>query len=268
MRQPLVTVSIPYHGCPGQIRRAVAAVLAQTMPDLLCVVTNDADRLRPPWPHLHGLHDPRLVFVDRAVNRGRYFADAVVLAATTTPWWTVHDADDAAAPDWLETMLAVDLDVDVVQTAQRVVDMRGVGRLEPVRPEPYDRAMHHYAHMAGLWRTEWLREVGGPHPGYRVGYDTLLSTVARGYGRVAIVPTPAYTRYRRPGSLTTSRATGGRSAYRQQQRARLQNLWSGIAATCSTTQQVGALVRSQDRPTWAEAAHEGRELAKRLERNR
>jgi hypothetical protein len=264
MGQPLVTVSIPYHGCPNQIRRAVLAVLGQTMPDLWCVVTNDADQARPPWQYLRDIDDPRLVRVDRAANRGRYHQDASVLAACDTPWWTVHDADDQADPGWLESMLLVAPGRDVVLTAQRVVNLRGRSAVEQPRTLAHDGQLHHYGHMAGLWRTEWLKGVGGPHPGYRVGYDTMLSTIARASGDVGVCLVPLYTRFRRPGSLTTSRATGNKSSYRQAQRARLAELWRQIATTCSSPEQVGRLVRSQDLPMWTEVYRNAQALRRQI----
>lgn len=243
----LVTVSIPYHGCPGAVRRAVDAVLAQTETDLVCVVTNDADRVNPPWRALAGIDDPRLVRYDARVNRGRYYADAVVLAACDTEWFTVHDADDQAHPEWLARCLqrARETGADAVWTAQRVVGLRGQRVTEQPLQAVADREMHHFAHMAGLWRTDWLRSVGGPHPGYRIGYDSLLSTIARWYGRLSVIDEPLYTRYRRAGSLTTSKRTGGKSALRRQARASLKALWREVR-TAPDAASVGAAMHRGD----------------------
>lgn len=231
-----VTVSMPYHGSPDTIRRAVDAVLNQTHTNLLLVVVNDGDHDRPPWPALADVTDPRLVRFDLTENRGRYHADAVTLAACTTPWWTVHDADDEAEPQWLETMLAVahESGADVVFTAQTIIHLDGAVHTEQPRPWTDGRYRHH-AHMAGLWDVGFLRRLGGPHPGYRVGFDTMLTAAALASGRAALVPTPLYTRHRRRGSLTTAPATGTRSMLRRRTAAELRRLWPHMTEAARTS---------------------------------
>jgi predicted O-methyltransferase YrrM len=225
-----ITVSIPYHGCPHTIRRAVESVLGQTITDLRCVVVNDADTGTPPWPYLTHITDPRLIRHDLPVNRGRYFADAVTLAACDTPWWMVHDADDWSEPAWLERLLDLSTDVDVVLGAQVVHHLGGAEQVEPVKQFVADGRLRHHAHMAGLWRTGWLRRVGGPHPDYRVGYDTLMTALPWLVGRVAVLGDALYHRQRRPRSLTTAPATGMRSPLRRQTVRNLHSLWTRVAA--------------------------------------
>lgn len=261
-----VAVSIPYYGCPFGIRRAVDAVLAQTHRDLICVVTNDADTERSPWPHLAGITDPRLVRYEASTNRGRYFTDAVVLAATDTPWFTVHDADDAAHPRWLEWCLreARKSDADSVLTSQYVRDLKGRQLVEHVKMGNEGREMHHFGHMAGLWRSSWLRTVGGPNPHFRVGYDTLLSTIAWWYGRYAALPAPVYTRYRRKGSLTTSPKTGGKSEYRLAVRAELRDLWADLRDLRSP-EQIGAALRHTYASDYALVTEEAAKLSRLMQ---
>lgn len=237
MKIPMVTVSMPYFGCPQTVRRAVDSVLDQTMADLRLVVVTDGERPIDPETGLDVLadiDDPRLVVFNLDENNGRYFADAVTLAATQSEWFAVCDADDEVAPEWLAEMLKVATKtasrLDWVSTAQYVEGAKG-GTFTTEQPKvgvPRP-TLTHYAHMGGLWRTEWLRRVaGGPHPGFRVGYDTLLSMIARSWGVGAVIDVPLYTRYRRAGSLTTDRATGMRSRYRAEQRVRLTKLWEAI----------------------------------------
>jgi len=261
-----VAVSIPYYGCPFGIRRAVLAVLGQTHQDLICVVTNDADKERSPWPHLKDITDPRLVRFDADTNRGRYHTDAVVLAATDTEWFTVHDADDAAHPRWLELCLAeaAKSKADTVLTSQYVVDLRGKRGIEHPKMTNEGREMHHFGHMAGLWRSSWLRTVGGPNPHFRVGYDSLLSTIAWWYGRYAVLPAPMYTRYRRRGSLTTSRKTGGRSDYRIAVRAELRDLWDEVR-DLRQPEQIGALLRYRYANEYEQVTRDADRLARMMQ---
>lgn len=230
---PRVTVSIPYHGTPDTIRRAVDAVLAQTHSDLLCVVTCDGDTATPPWPALADLADPRLVRFALPENRGRYYADATVLAASSTPWFTMHDADDAADPRWLETMLAAaaETGAEVVLTAQTVHQLNG--RAVTMRPKPWTGRYAAHGHMAGLWSTAWLRSIGGPHPGYRVGYDTIMTGAACALGAATLLQEPLYHRHRRAGSLTTAPGTGMKSAVRAAVVKELRRLWPLLSAAAA-----------------------------------
>jgi predicted O-methyltransferase YrrM len=251
---------MPYRGCPDTVRRAVDAVLGQTHTDLVLVVVADGSDQNP-WPYLADITDERLVRLDLPEQRGRYFADAVTLAACTSPLWTVHDADDVADPGWLATMLAAlePADADVVLTAQRVHHLNGRAATERVIPWG-DGAYRHHAHMAGLWSTRWLREIGGPHPGYQIGYDTLLTGAALAAGRAVVLDDVLYDRHKRRGSLTTSPATGQRSALRRTTVARLRALWPDMVDaapdTAALRQVLTADVEGADRAAIEE--HAGR----------
>lgn len=224
-----VTVSIPYHRCRPHIRRAVESILAQTHRDLRVVVVNDGDPA-PPWDELAHLDDPRLVRFELPENRGRYFADAVVLGATDDPYLVVQDADDWSEPERIARLLrAVRLEhaAGAVSAAWR----HRWGRGEPVRetpralepplaPELRHRAEHH-----GLFRTDALRAVGGYFGGFRVGYDTLLINFLLMTGRLAYVDEPLYHHVIRPDSLTSARETGMRSELRREATARLRALF-------------------------------------------
>jgi len=210
----LVTVSIPHRGPGMLLRAAVDSILGQTCHDLICVVVFDGDGSG--LAELADLDDPRLVRHVLPESRGRYFADQVVLDATTSPYFLVQDSDDWSEPTRLERLLAelerTRADVclsDVVHHDAR----RGATRtsrhgwprvLDPVGPELVHRAGHH-----GLYRTEMLRAVGGWYAGTRIGYDTsILNFVLMARGRLVTVPEPLYHRNIRSGSLSTSPETG------------------------------------------------------------
>lgn len=221
-----VTVSMPFYQCHQTIRRAVTAVLDQTYRDLQLVVVVDGDP-RPPLAELSDVRDKRLHVVTFAENRGRYFCDAAVLAATAAPWFAIHDADDHAEPEWLATLLdaAASRDADAAFAPQHVHTPRGGVRLEPVKPmAPLGERMEQLAHHAGVYRTAALRKVG-IHPGFRVGYDTLLVNLLAMTGRVATVDVPLYHRVGRRGSLTTAPRTRFGSSHRAAAARRLQQLF-------------------------------------------
>lgn len=231
-----ITVSMPYWKTPDTIARAVSSILAQTHKDLILVVVNDGDHETPPWPELAHINDPRLIRFDLPENRGRYFADAVVLAATQTPYFAICDADDWAENEWLAGSLdmAQRYDLDAVYPALMVHrDAHSAGRLE--RVGSLDRQtlgphLRHVAHHVALYRTRTLRGIGGPHPGFRVGYDTLMSSLMVLTGRARATHRPLYHRLLRPGSLTRAPATGYASPYRQQAARRLQQLYTACLA--------------------------------------
>lgn len=221
-----VTVSMPFYGCHTTIRRAVAAVLGQTYRDLQLVLVVDGDP-RPPLGELAGINDPRLTVVPLPTNQGRYFCDAAVLAAANTPWFAIHDADDHAEPGWLATLLdaAAAQEADAVFAPQWVHPPRGGALLEPVKPlGPLGERMDHLAHHAGVYRTTALRQVG-IHPGFRVGYDTLLVNLLAMTGRATVVDTPLYHRVGRRNSLTTAPRTRFGSNHRRAATRRLQQLY-------------------------------------------
>lgn len=223
-----VTVSMPYYRCPAAVRRAVDAVLAQTHTDLRLVVVNDGDRYSPPWPYLETVDDPRLVRVDLRHNRGRYFTDAAVLAATDTPWFAIHDADDWAEPEWLDRLLTAIERNDAVTALAPQWRHDGMGNrpvLEPVRPAFGGPRLRHVGHHATVYRTTAAQEIGG-HPGYRIGFDSLWIHLVAMLGPVAVLDQPLYHREARPESLTTAAATGSGSVERRAQARGLQRLYT------------------------------------------
>jgi predicted O-methyltransferase YrrM len=245
------------------------------MPDFLLVVINDGAEGDPEsdtWAPLADITDPRLVRFNLPFNRGRYFADAVVLEAAATQWFAPHDADDEADPRWLEAMLeAARPGAAWVATAQRVEMATGAFAIEQPKASAPRATLTHYAHMAGLWSTEWLRETaGGPHPGYRVAYDTLLSMIARTWGSGVVIDTPLYTRHRRADSLTLSPETGMRSAHRREARSSLTDLWQEIRALpvggFVTPRDVIRRLNRKDKDLWNEIATQADRLSEEISR--
>jgi predicted O-methyltransferase YrrM len=223
---PDITVSIPYWRSPGTIRRAVEAVLSQTHNSLTCVVVNDGSDPQELRAALSGIHDSRLHLYDLPINRGRYFADAVTLSACNTPWFTVHDADDRARPDWIATQLRV-----AERTGAQAVFcghlLHGLHTRTPRsdHPQPFTGAFRHHAHMAGLWRTSFLRDLGGPRPDFRIGYDSMLTGVAMATGKSAIHREILYERHLQKGSLTKAASTRIGSPARKRARDWMARNW-------------------------------------------
>src|SRR5690606_3316610 len=78
--QMTLTVAIPFYGDRDMLRRCVTSLRRQTFRDLRILVIGDGQKpgLRP--------RDSRVQCYTLPTNVGAYFARAVALAATETPW--------------------------------------------------------------------------------------------------------------------------------------------------------------------------------------
>jgi glycosyltransferase involved in cell wall biosynthesis len=226
-----VAACVPYYRCRSQVRRAVQSLLNQTHGDITVVVVNDADP-KPPWDLLADIRDPRLVRFDLRRNHGPYFATAVVLNATSCPFFLIQDADDWSAPNRTAVLLeslgqeGSDLAVSAQpqftenECGHRLLEVRWVKASHQkaatdrfvvnraLSPTFSYRAPHH-----GLFRSDSVRRVGGYFGGVRVSYDTLLTNLILMTGRISHVAQPLYYRLVRPESLTHSALTGVGSSH-------------------------------------------------------
>jgi glycosyltransferase involved in cell wall biosynthesis len=220
--EPHVVVTIPYYRCRAHVRQCVESVLGQTHRNLTAVVVNDGDP-KPPWDVLAGLDDPRLVRFDLPRNRGRYFADQVVLEATTSDYLMIHDADDWSEPQRVAVLLRAlraEHAIGAVSIAKGRPQLVNLARLTP----PPGERLVHLANLHGVFRTDALRAIGGLFAGFTVGYDTFLVNALVMTGRIAPVPEPLYTWRLRADSLTQSPATGPRSMMRRRTAEQLREM--------------------------------------------
>ncbi|MFM8358976.1 MAG: glycosyltransferase [Verrucomicrobiota bacterium] len=281
---PSITVSIPYFRARPYIRRAVESILNQTHAALRLVVINDADP-EGPWAELADIDDPRLIRFDLPRNRGRYFADAVVLAATPDAWLATQDADDWSEPDRLERLLhcatrsAADCAVSSIIHEPAPGGIRRTGSVDSVLQalgRPMDASFRHRLWHHALFRTATLRSLGGYYGGFRVGYDTLLMNLLLLGARVAGEERVLYHRQLRPDSLVHDQATGLRSLIRMaasRSMARIHGAAHAIARPPgdppdpgTLRQQLRALVDRGIPPAErAELAVQGARLARLLE---
>lgn len=242
---------MPYWRTPWLVRRAVDLILAQTFKDLMLVVVNDGDAA--PWNRLESIKDERLVRFDLEKNRGPYYANQVVLDATSRPLFTVHDADDWSQSDRLEVLHSkLGKMVDVAVDGFTRHGTNGQTTLMKTQPELVGhsgaRSLWHIAHHKGLWRTESLRPLGmGPR--FRVGWDTYLMHFAALALKVEWVKYYGYNQERQKDSLITSPQTGPRSKLRAEAIAVMGQMWneakadpSRIADICAPTPDIAAVL--------------------------
>lgn len=231
-----ITVSMPMWNATTTIRRSVQSVLAQTHADLTLIVVNDG---APPnvWDPIDDITDRRLIRFDLDTNSGRYHADAITLKACTTPWWTVQDADDWTAPERLARLLGIakrrsgakvknpNDPVDAVFGGYRQHRLDGTERVvtpHKIAHMAKSKRLMHVAHHTALYRTESLRSIGGPHPEYRIAWDTFMIGVIAHRLNWAYDPEPLYHHCHQPNSLMQDPATrkGTPERVRTQERLR------------------------------------------------
>jgi glycosyltransferase involved in cell wall biosynthesis len=227
-----VTVSIPAYAARPYLVQAVETILAQTYQNIRLVVVNDGDP-ESPWDLLAHIDDPRLVRFDLNANRGRYFADAIVLEATPDRWLLLQDADDWSEPDRLaELMTAVRAAhaSGAFSAGWTYDEVDGTGEPEPGdyfpgRGLPLTPDNDHRVNQTGLFLAEALRAIGGTFGGERIGYDTIIGNFLLMTANVAYVDRPLYHRRIRPDSLTHAPETSQKSPERERVWRRIYELY-------------------------------------------
>src|SRR5690606_32042422 len=96
----MLAVGAPFVGDTRMLTQCAKSLLAQTHKDLRVLVVGDGQA-----PGLR-TRDSRVHVYKLPTNRGSYFARAVALAATETPFHGVVDSDDWVDPEWAERLLA------------------------------------------------------------------------------------------------------------------------------------------------------------------
>ncbi len=252
-----VVVSIPHFGPARYLRAAVDSILAQTHRNLVVVVVFDGDPSG--LEALSDITDRRLVRFELPVNRGRYFADQIVLEAVAAAdpdcrFFVVQDSDDWSDPGRVEQLVQVALDenAEVCLSASLQHDQRqhrdriarGRSRLdEPVTAELVHRVGHQ-----GLYRVEALQRLGGWYAGYRIGFDTSIVNLLLMTGtKISYVDEPLYHRRIHSGSLTNSPAFGWGSPVRTEVVAQLRSLHRAayrMATTAPDHRQAAEQIRA------------------------
>lgn len=226
--EPFVSVSIAAYKCGDLLARAVKSVLAQSYDNFELIVVSDGDK--DGLSALDGVVDNRLRKVLLPENIGRYAVDhKIVTELAKGEYWAPVDADDWVEPNWLRSMINRSSGCDVVFAAQTV---HGLGRTrnEAVRRWNGSNQFVWHAHLSGLWKREFVLKNNLTNPAFRVGWDSVMTSVPWVVGKVGVEGRPLYHRVKRDGSLTLSEDTGMRSEYRAKCRDRFEKIWSEIVS--------------------------------------
>lgn len=216
----MITVAIPYWRTPDHIQQAVRSVLSQTWRDLQLVVMGDGEA-----PPLAGIRDDRLTVYTLPENRGRYFCDAVMLAASRARWYAPSDSDDWWEPNRLETLMLYQPGAVVGNQIWHQMDGSIKLPRYPQRAAPVGPDYHYRFNYQGVYERSRLLAAGGYHPGYRMGYDTFLCGLLHLLGPVSFCPARHYHRIARPDSLVRNPATNMRSESRMRERSAMGALY-------------------------------------------
>lgn len=252
-----VTIGVPFRGDPGMLAQCVGSLLKQTHTDLRVLVIGDGQD-----PEL-STRDSRVDVIELEENRGSYFSRAVALAATDTTHHAIVDADDWVEPHWLETLL--DTGADAVQHGSRIVERRGhtpeIVQWRHARSSLNSKLMHYTSHT-GVYETERLRAAGGYSPAFRMGYDSLLVSVLRIQGEVAIVDEPLYHRRIHKESLSQHGSTKIGSPARLAVRAQLDKAYRKILRLRANPEKVENIIDSlTPAHLWDEVEHYARKVS-------
>jgi hypothetical protein len=101
-----VRVYLPTCRRPQWLPRALASLRAQTCPDWVCEVHNDAPEDPVPAQLVAGLNDPRFTLVPHGRNLGGTETFNLFFRAPAEPFYSILEDDNWWEPDFLATMLA------------------------------------------------------------------------------------------------------------------------------------------------------------------
>jgi hypothetical protein len=244
IKLPNITVSIPCYKSRGLLRKAVNSVLNQTYPnfELLVISDNDPDNT---IEEIKDIKNPKLKIIELDENIGRYAIDHMVVNELSRyGFWIPFDSDDYCDKRFLSNLMNQvkrKNEVNVVLSDQYLIQGKRK-KIESVHPWNKTNKFTWHAHQSGLWNREFLQDTNLTNPNFRVGWDSIMTSVPWIFGKVKILRKPFYYRVHRKNSLTTSYETGFRSEYREKVKKYLIYLWSEIVKNKNYPEEIKKLL--------------------------
>jgi glycosyltransferase involved in cell wall biosynthesis len=259
-RTPRVSILVPAWNAAATVVEAVTSALAQTVPDIEVIVSDDGSAA-PVSEALADVHDDRLRIIRSGQNRGVSVARNAALAVARAPVVAQLDADDYWLPDHLEHLLPA-LSAPTTGLAYSNVEVvehpggldRWIAERVPDDGFPVwvsDRTIHPVNDLAKLFRanpipspavimrTDAVRAVGGYPPWLTVGEDYLLYIRLRRAGwRFAYVD-------RRSAVYRWPNASRGASFDRRRHARQGVKLFAALAVQMPREHSVRARLRSE-----------------------
>ena len=232
---PFVTIFVTAYNVSSLVRQSLQSLLNQTHPNLQILVANDAST-DDTLAHLQDLatQDSRITLFNLPQNIGTYAAKSLMLQFAKGQYLVCHDADDLAAPNFIERKLQVLLQhprkVAVISNWFRVdEDLRifpgAVRRFWPLLS---------INHSSLMLRTDVLKELGGWDVP-RVAADTeLFERIRLVYGKRAVVhlPEPLTIGSMRSDSLMNDPVVGAIQAQAFRSRVEYREAWFDWHQAC------------------------------------
>ena len=221
MNTPTVSIVVPVYNKAPYVRRCVASIRAQTMPDFEAIVVDDGSTDSSHDDFSQACEgDPRFLLV-RQPNGGVSRARNTAIGHARAPMVAFLDADDEWAPDYLRAIVdtaARHPEAVIVGTAytviyddtQTIVRQGAFNGRELVTAREFFDAWARLGHCplfigATAIRLDALRAVGGFEPGMNLGEELLAFVRLLERGPVAFDDRPlAVYRQSASGSLSTS----------------------------------------------------------------
>jgi glycosyltransferase involved in cell wall biosynthesis len=218
IHRPLSTAStvlalVPHFRCEQWLAESLCTLVSQTRPLDGIVVIDDAS----PEPPVEIVADfPQVTLLRSNRNAGPFALDQEVIDKTAFDAFLFQDADDWCRDDRLAVSLeeAERSGAGIVATQAVRIDCEA-GEATPttfsydVNARLLDNPIAHCLVLgAGVVSALALETIGGLATGLRVGADTELIQRAAHITRIVSVPDHCTFVRKRPGSLTTSAATG------------------------------------------------------------
>ncbi|MBK7945530.1 MAG: glycosyltransferase [Flavobacteriales bacterium] len=184
---PAVSIIVPSYNKKGFIRDMVHSVQAQTDGRWELLIIDDAST-DGSADMLRGLaqQDPRITVVANAANQGANLCRNQGIAMARAPYIVFLDADDLLAPHCLARRLSVmqgsgnRFSVSTMQVFRLAPgDLKQ--RWVPLTRDPLGRFFRHdlpWQTMQPIWKTAFLREIGGFDPDFSRHQDVELHTRA------------------------------------------------------------------------------------------
>lgn len=255
----LVTVLVTAFNAGALVKQSVQSLLNQTHRHLQILVSNDAS-IDDTWVHLTALAqlDPRVTVFDLPENIGTYAAKALMLSFAKGEFVVSHDADDLAAPNFVErslqTLLRNPRKVAVISNWFRVDEELRIfpGAVRRFWP------LLSINHSSLMVRTAVLKELGGWDVP-RVAADTeLFERIRFVYGKRSVVqlPQPLTIGSMRADSLMNDPTVGAMDAQAFRLRVEYREAWVDWHQACKKQriQPVMPSPLSSERPFFVPAA--------------
>lgn len=251
--EPLVTVLVTSFNAGLLVRQSLQSLLNQSHRNLQILVANDASADET-WKHISSLaqQDSRITAFNLPENIGTYAAKALMFRFASGEYIVCHDADDLAAPNFIERSLG-----GLINNPRKVAVISNWFRVDEelrIFPGAVRRfwPLLSINHSSLMLRTDLLKELGGWDVP-RVAADTeLFERIRMMYGKRSVehLSEPLTIGSMRADSLMNDPVLGAMEKEAFRKRVEYREAWVEWHQTCKKTRSKPTMPSplSVDRP--------------------